>query len=305
MKAKELLQQYAQGERNFRGANLQGLSLHGKDLSGADFTRSDIRGTDFTNANLQGVNFARTTAGLKPTHVLILGITLILLAAILGSVSGFVDRFAELEFHSSQFVDLIPKWLTLAVLASFAFVWLQNGIAASFTVFILAFIISGALALLSSAAVMAAGAIMIAITLASFVAVATIFLVMLMMTAILAIRPLAAIAVGVSFCIPFIGLALPSAGKSAIGLAVIVVLLSISIAWRTVRGDRRQAQIMAISNFLASRWATSFQGANLTDADFTHADLRNVNFDDAILTHIRWNDPLSPSSAPSAILLKQ
>ncbi|WP_416675490.1 pentapeptide repeat-containing protein [Egbenema bharatensis] len=305
MKAKELLRQYAQGERNFRGANLRGLSLQGKNLSGADFTRSDIRGTDFTNANLQDANFARATAGLQPIHVLVLGIALILLAAILGSVSGFVDRFAELEFHSSQFVDLIPKWLTLAVLASFAFVWLQNGIAASFTVFILAFIVSGVLALVSSAAVMAAGAIMIAITLASFVAVATIILVTLMMIAILAIRPLAAIAVGVSFCIPFIGLAFPSAGESAIGLAALVVLLSISIAWRTLRGDRRQAQIMMLASFLASRWATCFQGANLTNVDFTHTELRNVNFDDAILTHVRWNDPLSPSSAPSAILLKQ
>ena len=302
MKAKKLLQQYAQGERNFRGENLQGLSFRGKDLSGADFTRSDIRGTDFTNANLNGAIFAKSTAGLRPYHIFILGLALILFAAVLGSVSGFVDRFAELEFHSSQFVDFIPKWVTLFVLASFAVVSLQNGIAASFSVFILSFVVVGAMAFISSAAVVAAGAIAIAITLASFVAVATTILVTLMTTALLAIHPAAAIAIAISFGIPFVGIAFPSAGESSIGLAIIVIMLSASIASRALRGDRKHAPIMNISSVLASRWATSFQGANLTNADFTLADLGNTNFDDANLTHVRWNDANFPAPMPTLLV---
>jgi hypothetical protein len=304
MKAKELLRQYAQGERNFRGRNLRGVCLAGKDLSDADFTRADIRGTDFSNTNLKGASFVKTIAGLQPSHALILGITLILLAAILGSLSGFVDRVAELEFHSSQFVDFIPKWLTLGVLGGFAIVALQNGIAASFTVFILAFIVSGLIAFLSSAAVIAAGAIAIAITLASFVAVATTILVMLMTTALLAIHPIAAVATAIAFGIPFVGLAFPSAGESSVGLAIVVIVLSASIAGRALRGDKQHALVMQIASNIASRWATCFRGANLTDADFSYADLRNVSFDEANLTHVRWEETNFPTPAVPTVVVK-
>jgi hypothetical protein len=304
MKAKDLLQQYAQGERNFRGRNLQGLSLQGKNLAGADFTRADIRGTDFKNANLRGATFVGAMAGLRPHHVLILGLVLILLAAILGSISGFVDRVAELEFHSSQFVDFIPKWLTLAVLAGFALVSLQNGIAASFTVFILAFIVSGVIAFISSAAVIAAGAIAIAITLASFVAVATTILVMLITTALLAIHPVAAVAIAIAFGIPFVGVAFPSAGESSVGLAIIVIMLAASIAWRALRGDKQHALVMQVANNIAVRWATCFKGADLTNVDFSHADLRNADFDEANLTHVRWEKTNLPAPTLPTVMLK-
>lgn len=53
MKATEVLNRYAKGERDFRGANLRGQNFRGQDLSGADFSEADIRGTNFTNAVLR------------------------------------------------------------------------------------------------------------------------------------------------------------------------------------------------------------------------------------------------------------
>jgi hypothetical protein len=65
MKANEVLNRYAAGERNFRRANLRGQSFNGQDLSGADFTEADIRGANFTNATLRGANFTGAKAGVQ------------------------------------------------------------------------------------------------------------------------------------------------------------------------------------------------------------------------------------------------
>jgi hypothetical protein len=58
---KELLEKYAAGERNFRGANLIGADLGGADLRGADLrganlSWADLRGADLRGANLTGAN---------------------------------------------------------------------------------------------------------------------------------------------------------------------------------------------------------------------------------------------------------
>ena len=52
IKASEVLQRYATGEREFSRANLRGQSFKGQNLAGADFTDVDICSADFTHAIL-------------------------------------------------------------------------------------------------------------------------------------------------------------------------------------------------------------------------------------------------------------
>ncbi|MGB7488580.1 MAG: pentapeptide repeat-containing protein, partial [Phormidesmis sp.] len=90
MKAKEVLRQYAAGERDFRNANLRGANLRGKDLSGADFSGADIRSANFANATLWGANFTKAQGGLQRRW---LGVQLLLVTVIAG-VSGVLQGFA-------------------------------------------------------------------------------------------------------------------------------------------------------------------------------------------------------------------
>jgi len=65
MKASEVLEHYANGERNFRRFNLRGANFKGQDLSGADFSDCDICGANFAAARLRGVTFQTAKAGLQ------------------------------------------------------------------------------------------------------------------------------------------------------------------------------------------------------------------------------------------------
>ena len=61
LKAKRLLKQYKEGERNFRGARLEGIELDGANLSGiklngAILRKSSFRGACLAGATLRGAN---------------------------------------------------------------------------------------------------------------------------------------------------------------------------------------------------------------------------------------------------------
>lgn len=294
MKAKELIWLYELGERNFSGQDLKGKSFRGAVLSDADFSRADLRGTDFTQATLRNVNFANARFGLERHYAIVMGVSLVLMALVLGSVAGLVDTVAELEFHSTQWVDLIPKWLTVVMLLSFSIVAVNRGIAASFLVFLLTFILSGMIAFASSAAVITAGAIAIAITLAAFVAVMTLALVIIVTAALLSVGPLLAGATLLAFGVPFLLIAVPSAEGSAVGLVVTVIGLSVLISWRGLRGQRQHAQIVRLAAFLSNRWSTCFQDADLTYANLTQTRMDSANFNGAILTSVAWDDQGRP-----------
>lgn len=65
MDAKEILQKYATGQRNFRSQDLRNLVLTHAKLQGVDFTDSNLSGSDLsdtglTNANLNWANLKGT-----------------------------------------------------------------------------------------------------------------------------------------------------------------------------------------------------------------------------------------------------
>jgi len=56
---KELLERYAQGERDFKEVNLQNVDLQGTDLRGNDLCHTDLQGANLSWADLQGTNLSR------------------------------------------------------------------------------------------------------------------------------------------------------------------------------------------------------------------------------------------------------
>ena len=121
MKASEVLQKYAAGERNFRGLNLSCQYFHSKDLSGADFSKADIRGTNFTQANLKAAKFCNAKAGFPTFWLVALFIVSLLLALITIALSALITWLLLLTGGNLLAITFYPVVALIAPLLSLAF----------------------------------------------------------------------------------------------------------------------------------------------------------------------------------------
>jgi Pentapeptide repeats (8 copies) len=290
MKNGELLELYEQGTRDFRNQDLRSISFVGQNLSGVNLSGSDIRGTDFTNSILQNANFTGVRAGLLPTQKSIILIASVTASLLLGGLAGWAD--ALVEFHNSDgFGGIAPsisaRWIVLIIMLVFGYITQRHGMMAGFSTFIVALVVAVVGAFITTSFVSIAAAIVIAIIIVAFIAVVTAIVVILSLTTALTINVNAGAIVLAAFTPIFTLVAVPSAGESAVILAIVVTMLSAYISWYAYLGDERHTGLRAIAAHLATRKGTNFRGADLTNADFSHARLQGANFNDAIFNRTR------------------
>jgi hypothetical protein len=301
MKAEELLKRYKQGNRDFRYQDLSSTSFVGQDLSGVNFSGSDIRGTDFTNAILQDADFSGVRAGLLPAQKSIIWIASVIASLLLGGLAGWADALVELEFHNSDgFGGIAPsisaKWIVLIIMLVFGYVAQRHGLTAGFSMFTVALAVAVVGAFITTSFVSIASAMVIAVTIAAFIVVVTTIVVILSLTTALSTNVNAGATVLAAFTPVFTLVAVPSAGESAVIMAIVVTMLSAYISWYAYLGDERHTGLRAIASDLSTRKGTSFQGANLTNADFSQARLQGANFNDAIFKRTRITKAIYASS---------
>jgi hypothetical protein len=299
VKKQEVLSLYQQGERNFRKQDLRGQSFIGLDLSGADFSGSDIRGADFGKAVLRGVNFTGVQAGLQRSEAILLLVFLVLLAVVLGAVAGFVGTLLNLELRAftNSFQEVTAGWAMLMLLLAFAFISVLEGLAAGFSVFALAFVLTVGIAavgpifstLINPFSIAVSSAVALAITIVCSVTAATVMATIAALAAFRTFDVKAGIGVAGSYLLAFGYIVLKTnIVTSMVPVVPAVMALSIYLGWRALRGDPKHVVIRRLATALTARWGTSFREADLTKADFSHAKLRHTNFDDAILTRVCW-----------------
>ena len=323
MKAQEVLNRYAEGRRDFRGADLRGLSFKGKDLSGADFSTTDtrvtdIRGTNFSQANLTGAKFVGAKAGLQ-THqaIFLLGFAF-LTTSLLGFASGLGGFFVSVLLNRENIKQyVVPGTLALIVLAViFIAIVRQRYAVAKATAgyrnlskevkdaddrtvslslasgFLSTVLLAFAVAIVPSVNPAVVVALLI---FGGFILVIAIFLAIAMAGALSVAGPSAVAvvlmgAIGVSGAVARVLVVngILNANEAiyiVIVGAVIVGLTALYIGWKAIEGARDFFWIRLIALNFAAIGGTSFRGANLTNANLTYATLKNTDFREANLTH--------------------
>lgn len=288
MKAKELLNLYAEGTRDFRGENLRGLSFRGKDLSGADFSKANIRGTDFSRANLTGAKFVKAKAGLPMRSVIILLIACFLLSVMSGVFASSATTYLpSIVNDKTEPINFLPSF-SIVLLLSLQFIY--RGLNVNFAVAI-------AVAVAISGAAAVAGV---------FTGVATISLVEALAAAItgavaaavtVAVATTGSVSTSISVAATITGAviaAYPFVYTRVIPVTItFLLMLSYSyLGWRAIKGDPRDEWIRTIALAFAVKDGTKFYEAILTDADFTKATLRNTDLEKATLTRTCFRDTI-------------
>ncbi len=281
MKAREVLNRYAEGQRDFRRVNLRGESFREKDLSGADFSEADIRGTNFRGAILHGTKFIAAKAGLQKRWVIGLLIVCFLLLLIAGLCIGVVGAFVLSIFDTSHQDSQVAGWVILIILISFWSFIIRQGIEAGTLVVAIAFPLVFVFSLPLVLAFVLAIAFAVAGAVAGAVAVAVAF----------AVAFVLAVAVAVAIAESLVG-----AGAVVIAGAGAVTLINLGlcfyISWRAIQGDEKDRLIRSIAVAMAAFGGTCFRDAELIDANFTKATLKSTDFRGATLTQTCWKNAL-------------
>jgi uncharacterized protein YjbI with pentapeptide repeats len=268
--------------KNYAGQNLRGRSFKGEDLSGADFSGADLCGADFTGATLIGANFARAKTGVQKRWLALQMVIISLMSALFGTLSTFTGFWVAILFSAEIITGyiVIPLIVSILVITVLVFAIMRQGFTAeafgtvavfiAFTLVVaLFFRVSGALSLSVALSSAIAGAGIVALSLVVALSLAV------------AVALSGSIALAIVFFLFISGaLYFSVAGALAVTLAVsvITILLSIYIAWRTLKGDPKFNTLLRFAVAFASIGGTSFRGADLTDADFTEANLKSSDF---------------------------
>jgi uncharacterized protein YjbI with pentapeptide repeats len=304
---------------DYSGQNLRGCSFKGQNLTGANFSKADIRGANFTNAILKGTDFKNAKAGLQRRWIIGLLIVSCLLSAISGYLSILIGGLIVSIFNFQNTppnLQNIPGLLVfrivfLVVVTVFFIVTSRKGLTAGLGAFAVAFAGGGALAVAFAVAIAGAKAVGVAgakaFDLAGLGAVIIIMVVAfafafagagsLAFAIAEAVAGNLALALAFFFALAFAFVFagnVVGAGAGAISVAVAVVfagvflLFSAYIGWRNLAGNDKDPWLRSVAIAFSTTSGTSFRSADLTDADFIGAILKNTDFRKANLTRTHF-----------------
>lgn len=297
--------------QNHRRAKLRGKSFRGQNLTGADFSYSDIRGADFTGAILKGVNFSHVRAGLQRRWVIFLVVFSFILSALSGFLSAVGSSLIGFLLIQPNRENFYVGVISLVVLSVFFLLTVRRGAASAFGFLMLSVIVAGLAAVLWAGLIAVSwagvanntGAMQLATVVAVIVTGAVSVIVVAMGTVIIAGAAALAGAVAGLFALTLnvlvAGLLAGAvaviaikvgtiAAAVAVAVSACVILLSSHIACRALFEDEKQNWVRSISISMATAMGTNFQNADLTDADFTQARLKNTNFNNATIRRTCW-----------------
>jgi hypothetical protein len=265
---------------NFANQDLRNCSFKGKSLNGADFSSADIRGCDFSHALLREANFTQVRAGQPIGRFMLLGTVALLLAGLA------IHAFSLMVFGVLGRTAAEPTWtyvialhVSLGLAGAGAAVLNLEGfkpriqrflitISGAASGALLGFFYGGSLAdknpQVATIAAVIAGLSIAFLTLKVKHQVWVVAIATVGSAAAYGFAFLAATTAGASFSTQHILMGLI---WSALSLGYVVITLSALVA--SLKAIRRA-------------FRTSFRNADLTNARFTGAKLRNVDFSGAI-----------------------
>lgn len=320
---------------NFSGSNLQCRDFRGQNLTGADFSYADIRGANFARVILQKANFKNAKAGLPKKRVFSFVFLTLLIAIILGLVSGFAPVFTGyLLFPYSISPDnYFAAIVVLSIFIIFAIATIYKGLSFAFFTVTIAAILSGFLLGIMTGEIPGILAGIVGVTVTTLIVNGLLVSIALLVTvskhiagikiAIITLIIIFGCSIIGSIAGTIIGVevaeilikgnplsllkaqAVQEAAIAATVASVAMIIFVSYISWRIHIKDEKFVWIEKLAIFISSIGGTSFQQADLTNANFMHSTLENTTFSSAriIRTNFHLAKNLSFARLDNTILV--
>jgi hypothetical protein len=273
---------------SFVREDLRGQSLANRDLSGSDFTGSDLRGADFSHADLRGAVFRGARTGLPAPAV---GARLAL-GAVLGAASGFAASWTGDWIRHGLFGPR-PGMQVLALFVASEIIVYAVATVWRGAPFAMRHVTLPMLAIIATATVVVlltglGGARDVGIALA---AAACVFFIAFAIGAGALARSSAQSGSNWLLLFVVVGTVVGVRLSTGVGVAASVAVLATLAGLRAHHGHPFGGAASIALQRTMSLGGTSFRDANLQDADFCDACLRNTDFRGAQIDQTHWNDP--------------
>ncbi|NEO25767.1 MAG: hypothetical protein F6K03_02420 [Kamptonema sp. SIO4C4] len=308
---------------NFSGQVLRGRSFRGQNLQGADFSHTQLHSVDFQGANLTAANFRHAQTGRTWRWT---GVLLFFSLVVAGS-SGLIWAGVNLLFCSMG-QQLYPADILLAIalwgmVGLFYRITLTQGfpqgaqflVKTGVWVVILAWatpfagsggwgvaLFVAAIALLTLLTTVAM-TLIVAVTAALAIAI-TGFSAAIVTEAIAMVGAIAGVILGVNV----LSAGWPLLGEAVKLLVLLITGVEVALAvyggWQALSGQSQQRWIEQLAVAVATWKGTTFQGANLTDADFAQGRLRFVDLRHSCLLRTHWHRTQFTLMRPGKTYLK-
>ena len=278
----------------FHQANLRGVDLKGQDLSERDFSQADIRGANFTKAILVGANFSHVKAGLSVAWKMGLIAIAVAISLLGGLIAGYSAALLSNLWigDSAGFLFGAIALLSLSTLLAIALLQGIGGLLATSAEILAACLIATIAFVPNSQANLAVDAQFTALAVAGSLAGAGNVAVGIAIARLVPLwKPKFLITLVATFGI-LLGIVLGTVQELGYAIALPIALASVLtgevVGWLAVSGNQKYCLIVSLAKTLVAKGGTSFRGANLTDANFTQAILKNTDLRQAILSRTNW-----------------
>ncbi|MFB2771729.1 pentapeptide repeat-containing protein [Pelatocladus sp. BLCC-F211] len=275
------MKRYNSSSLNFANQDLRNRSFQRGNLIGADFSGADIRGCDFSNALLRGANFKQVKAGQTIPHLIIT-----IIVAVFVAIATF-HAISQILFNVLGVTPEEPGWFyTIIFFSILGIVTVASAVR----------VISDTKLLIKRIATTVSGSVLSALLALFYRGITTIhnhpqvgiktLILSAMITGFLGFyfpRGLVSVAVGVAGTVAAYGFAFLLAAMA------FAYLSTLHLVWGLVWGSLCVGAIALVMFSLihnvkeiTSCFATSFRGADLTNANFENAKLGNTDFSKAL-----------------------
>jgi uncharacterized protein YjbI with pentapeptide repeats len=264
--------------------NLQNASFRKQDLSHARFSGSDLRGADFGGANLTGTDFTNVRTGVRPLDSVLIFLAALGVSLLSGYIAMLTGRTVQFMLKSGDPLMGAAGIITMVLAVLFiVYAYVKGGGTAIRNLIIPACLIALILGLVAYFTQVGTGMGMLYIILST-----------ILLTIMFIVGTIARAVAGTLSNILFIIVALSGGmfGKS-VGGGIGTVIMAIScalISKRALSGAKGFEALRRIAFAITRKFGTSFRSTNLTGANFSQSKIHNADFTNADLSEVNWGD---------------